>query len=206
MQLRPFTGSEECVSVEGTLMDAGAQRNPGCFTSYQASKKASNKRQRGGQKSCSNVFSMFEQSQIQEFKEAFGCIDQDRDGVIKKQDLRETYAQLGKLNVKDEELDEMLNEGKGPINFTVFLTLFGEKLNGTDPEDTILAAFKLFDPNGTGFVNKDEFRRLLMNQADKFSAEEVDQAFALAPIDPTGNIDYKSLCYIITHGDEKEES
>ncbi|KAK2901865.1 hypothetical protein Q8A73_011611 [Channa argus] len=175
-------------------------------SSSQASKKASNKRQRGGQKSCSNVFSMFEQSQIQEFKEAFGCIDQDRDGVIKKQDLKETYAQLGKLNVNDEELEEMLNEGKGPINFTVFLSLFGEKLNGTDPEDTILAAFKLFDPNGTGFVNKDEFRRLLMNQADKFTSEEVDQAFALAPIDPTGNIDYKSLCYIITHGDEKEES
>lgn len=38
-------------------------------SSSQASKKASNKRQRGGQKSCSNVFSMFEQSQIQEFKE-----------------------------------------------------------------------------------------------------------------------------------------
>ncbi|XP_029494181.1 myosin regulatory light chain 2, atrial isoform-like isoform X1 [Oncorhynchus nerka] len=200
-----------------------------------ASKKAANKRQRGAQKSCSNVFSMFEQCQIQEFKEAFGCIDQDRDGVIKKQDLIETYGQLGilivslykmcvcacvcvcvyvdlcfsvpgKLNVKDEELDEMLNEGKGPINFTVFLTLFGEKLNGTDPEDTILAAFKLFDPNGTGFVNKDEFKRLLMNQADKFTAEEVDQAFSVAPIDVAGNIDYKSLCYIITHGDEKEES
>lgn len=29
-----------------------------------------------------------------------------------------------------EELDAMLQEGKGPINFTVFLTLFGEKLNG----------------------------------------------------------------------------
>lgn len=27
--------------------------------------------------------------------QAFGCIDQDRDGVIKKQDLRETYGQLG---------------------------------------------------------------------------------------------------------------
>lgn len=83
--------------------------------------------------------------------------------------------------MNDDELEEMLNEGKGPINFTVFLSLFGEKLNGksfwkiykgqnvlvagifntfyslgTDPEDTILAAFKLFDPNGTGFVNKDE--------------------------------------------------
>lgn len=36
----------------------------------------------------------------------------------------------GKMNVNDEELEEMLKEGKGPINFTVFLTLFGEKLNG----------------------------------------------------------------------------
>lgn len=36
----------------------------------------------------------------------------------------------GKLNVDDEELEGMLNEGKGPINFTVFLSLFGEKLNG----------------------------------------------------------------------------
>ncbi|KPP63648.1 myosin regulatory light chain 2, atrial-like [Scleropages formosus] len=172
-----------------------------------ASKKAKSKAAaKRAQRGSSNVFSMFEQSQIQEFKEAFSCIDQDRDGIIKKQDLKETYAQLGKLNVKDEELEEMLAEGKGPINFTVFLTLFGEKLNGTDPEDTILAAFKLFDPNGTGFVNKDEFRRLLMNQADKFTAEEVDQAFSVAPIDTNGNIDYKSLCYIITHGDEKEES
>ncbi|KAJ3604588.1 hypothetical protein NHX12_029328 [Muraenolepis orangiensis] len=144
-----------------------------------ASKKSANRRQRGAQKACSNVFSMFEQSQIQEFKE---------------------------LNVNDEELEGMLSEGKGPINFTVFLSLFGEKLNGTDPEDTILAAFKLFDPNATGSINKDEFRRLLMNQADKFTGEEVDQAFAVAPIDVAGNLDYKSLCYIITHGDEKEDS
>lgn len=35
---------------------------------------------------------------------------------------------------------------------------------------------------------------------------QVEQAFSLAPIDVSGNIDYKSLCYIITHGDEKEES
>uniref|UniRef100_A0A8C1VWI7 EF-hand domain-containing protein n=1 Tax=Cyprinus carpio TaxID=7962 RepID=A0A8C1VWI7_CYPCA len=176
------------------------------FFKSKASKKAAAKRGKTAQRGSSNVFSMFEQSQIQEFKEAFGCIDQNRDGIINKSDLKETYAQLGKLNVSDEELESMLAEGKGPINFTVFLTLFGEKLSGTDPEETILAAFKLFDPNATGVVNKDEFRRLLMNQADKFTAEEVDQAFAVAPIDVAGNIDYKSLCYIITHGDEKEES
>lgn len=29
--------------------------------------------------------------------------------------------------------------------------------------------------------------------------------FALTPVDLAGDIDYKSLCYVITHGDEKEE-
>lgn len=37
---------------------------------------------------------------------------------------------VGRVSVPEEELDAMLQEGKGPINFTVFLTLFGEKLNG----------------------------------------------------------------------------
>lgn len=36
----------------------------------------------------------------------------------------------GRLNVKQEEIDDMLKEAPGPINFTVFLTMFGEKLKG----------------------------------------------------------------------------
>uniref|UniRef100_A0A8D2CDE2 Glucokinase n=1 Tax=Sus scrofa TaxID=9823 RepID=A0A8D2CDE2_PIG len=174
-----------------------ASRKAGTRSKAAATKQA----QRGS----SNVFSMFEQAQIQEFKEAFSCIDQNRDGIICKSDLRETYSQLGKVNVPEEELDAMLQEGKGPINFTVFLTLFGEKLNGTDPEEAILSAFRLFDPSGKGVVNKDQFKQLLLTQADKFSPAEVEQMFALTPMDLAGNIDYKSLCYIITHGDEKEE-
>uniref|UniRef100_A0A5F9C4V4 Myosin light chain 2 n=1 Tax=Oryctolagus cuniculus TaxID=9986 RepID=A0A5F9C4V4_RABIT len=76
----------------------------------------------------SNVFSMFEQTQIQEFKEAFTIMDQNRDGFIDKNDLRDTFAALGRVNVKNEEIDEMIKEAPGPINFTVFLTMFGEKL------------------------------------------------------------------------------
>ncbi|XP_035753560.1 myosin regulatory light chain 2, atrial isoform-like [Egretta garzetta] len=81
---------------------------------------------------------------------------------------------------------------------------------GTDPEESILNAFKLFDPAGT--VNKDDrslllqVKQLLLTQAEKFSpAEEVERVFAVTPIDVSGNIDYRSLCYIITHGDEKED-
>lgn len=42
------------------------------------------------------------------------------------------FGATGRLNVKQEEIDEMLKEAPGPINFTVFLAMFGEKLKGED--------------------------------------------------------------------------
>lgn len=49
------------------------------------------------QRATSNVFAMFDQSQIQEFKEAFNMIDQNRDGFIDKEDLHDMLASLGTL-------------------------------------------------------------------------------------------------------------
>ena len=60
-------------------------------------------------------------------------------------------ARAGK-NPSDAELDSMMNEAPGPINFTMFLTMFGEKLNGTDPEDVIRNAFACFDEDNKGIV------------------------------------------------------
>uniref|UniRef100_A0A8C7H9J4 Myosin, light chain 2b, regulatory, cardiac, slow n=2 Tax=Oncorhynchus TaxID=8016 RepID=A0A8C7H9J4_ONCKI len=131
----------------------------------------------------SNVFSIFEQSQIQEFKEVI----------------------IWRLNVKQEEIDEMLKEASGPVNFTIFLTMFGEKLKGADPEETILNAFKVFDPEGKGVLRKDFVTEMLTTQADRFSPEEVGQMFAAFPPDVAGNLDYKNLVHIITHGEEKDQ-
>merc|ERR1711890_110818 len=39
-------------------------------------------------KSGSNIFALFSQKQIQEFKEAFGIIDNDKDGIITAPDLK----------------------------------------------------------------------------------------------------------------------
>ncbi len=57
-------------------------------------------------------------------------------------------------NPSDEYLDGMMSEAPGPINFTMFLTMFGERLNGTDPEDVIRNAFTCFDEeaSGTAFI------------------------------------------------------
>jgi Ca2+-binding EF-hand superfamily protein len=72
---------------------------------------------------------MFDQKQVQEFKEAFGLMDQDRDGSVSLNDLKEVYSSLGR-SPKDSDLKQMLEETGGPVNFSKLLTLFGERLNG----------------------------------------------------------------------------
>ena len=57
--------------------------------------KAAAKTKKRAQRATSNVFAMFDQAQIQEFKEAFNMIDQDHDGFINKEDLHDMLASLG---------------------------------------------------------------------------------------------------------------
>ena len=58
----------------------------------------------GGRPRTSNIFSMFDQTQIQEFKEAFNIIDQNRDGFIDAKDLKEMMLSLGKWNYRCQEV------------------------------------------------------------------------------------------------------
>lgn len=66
-----------------------------------------------------------------------------------------------------------MNEAPGPINFTMFLTLFGERLQGTDPEEVIRNAFACFDEDNTGQINEEKLRELLTTMGDRFTDEEV---------------------------------
>lgn len=57
-------------------------------------------------------------------------MDSDKDGIIGKNDLRATFDSVGKL-ITDKELDDMLNEAPGPINFTQLLNLFATRMSGS---------------------------------------------------------------------------
>jgi len=156
------------------------------------------------QRATSNVFAMFEQTQIQEFKEAFTMMDQNRDGFIDKDDLKDTFASLGRAP-PDKEIEEMLNEAAGPINFTMFITLFGDKVAGVDPEATITNAFKLFDKQQTGKLDEQQLRDLLTGVGDKLTEDEMNQAFKGAPI-YKGELDYVAFAKLMTRGPEDEAS
>lgn len=151
----------------------------------------------------SNVFSMFSQKQVAEFKEAFQLMDQDKDGIISKNDLRATFDQIGRL-VPDKELNEMVDEAPGPINFTQLLTLFATRMSGgSDDDEVVIAAFKSFDDDGK--IDSERLRHALMTWGDKFSGEEVDDAYDNFEIDDKGFINTAKLIQVLTASPEEGE-
>lgn len=155
------------------------------------------------QRSGSNVFAMFTQNQVHQFKEAFSFIDQDKDGIISKADIRASFDALGRL-CSDRELDEMTSEAPGPINFTMFLSVFGDRVQGTDEEEVVLQAFNRYD-EGDGFCKEEKLRHALMTWGEKFTKQECDIILQEAPVDSRGRIDIRRFATLVTRGAEDEE-
>ncbi|KAI0209680.1 Myosin regulatory light chain, striated muscle, 25 kDa [Lamellibrachia satsuma] len=154
------------------------------------------------QRATSNVFALFNQAQIQEFKEAFTMMDQNRDGIIDTEDLGCIFQQTGR-EPDPKQLKLMMEESPNQLNFTHFLTLFGEKLHGTDPENTLRDAFAMFDESGKGQLSEEFVKDLLMNVGDQFSKDEVKQTWKEAPIEG-GQLDYLKFVQIIKRGKEED--
>jgi myosin regulatory light chain 12 len=153
-------------------------------------------------KKIGNVFALFNQAQITEFKEAFAMIDNDRDGIIGPDDLAAIYNSIGR-EPDPKVIKEMLAECPEKLNFTHFLTLFGEKLHGTDSETALRDAFIMFDEQKTGKLSEEYVKDLLMNVGDQFSKDEVKQTWKEAPIEG-GQLDYLKFVAIIKRGKEDE--
>ncbi|XP_051172805.1 myosin regulatory light chain 2-like [Leptopilina boulardi] len=170
----------------------------------------SNRASRGSKRtkrSGSNVFSMFSQKQVAEFKEGFSMMDHDKDGIISKSDLRHTYDQVGRL-CNEKELDEMIGEASGPINFTQLLNLFATRMSGSggaDDDDVVMQAFKSFD-DGNGKIDAQRLKKALMTFGDKFTQKEINDAYDLMDIDDNGKIDTESLINMLLGTGEEEES
>ncbi|XP_065207361.1 myosin regulatory light chain 2-like isoform X2 [Planococcus citri] len=145
---------------------------------------------------------MFSTQQVAEFKEGFSMMDRDKDGILGKEDLRATWDQVGKL-MSDKELDEMLHEAPGPINFTQLLSLFANKMaGGADDDETVRNAFTAFSDKGK--IDSNKLKHALITWGDKFSQKEVADAFEAMDIDRNGLIDTEELIQMLIAGGEEE--
>jgi len=128
-----------------------------------------------------NIFDSFSHSAIQQFKEAFGIMDVNKDGILSADDLVSAFTNVGK-SIDGGAAQAMLDEVDGVMNFTQMVTLFATKMaGGSDDDDVILSSFEAFEMNGQ--IDAEAFSHSLMTFGNKFSAGEVEDAFAEFKID-----------------------
>jgi len=156
-------------------------------------KPAKQQKKKSAKKAGSNIFDLFTQTQVAEFKEGFQVMDKDKDGLIGKEDLRATFAEMGRPGT-DEDFDSMVADAPNPINFTTLLSMFASRSSGEqDDDDTVVTAFQSFETE-PGKIEVENFRSMLMSFGDKFTSQEVDDVLELADMDPdTGIIKADSL-------------
>jgi len=114
---------------------------------------------------------------------------------------------IGKVP-KDADIKSMIEEAPGPINFTMLLTLFGDRLNGTDEESVILNAFKLYDSDASGFVSSKALRETLCCEGkpdERLTDAEFNKMLEGAPVDSKGHLDYTAFTRIIKRGKQDDE-
>merc|ERR1719272_2008922 len=95
----------------------------------------------------------------------------------------------------DAEIDEMLSGPAGPkINWYNFISMFAEKMDGTDPEEVIRNAFGCFDPEGKGTIDETHLKKVLTTMGtNKTTEEEFDEMVAVSPSDQAGDFQYEAF-------------
>merc|ERR1711915_181361 len=185
-------------------MGSASQLKVAIMPASKGSRSSSKKAKKGGGGG-SNVFDMFTQKQVAEFKEGFQIMDHDRDGIIGKTDLRATFDEIGRM-CAESELDEMLADAPGPINFTTLLHMFASRSSGeSDDDDVVAASIRAFEKE-PGKIDAEQFKSMLMAFGDKFTEKEVAAAFDIMEYDEdSGIIDSDALVGMLCASSGKEE-
>ncbi|CAL4058743.1 unnamed protein product [Meganyctiphanes norvegica] len=164
------------------------------------------KQKKRRKKASDNVFDLFTQFQVAQFKEGFQLMDRDKDGKLGPDDLDWTHKHVN-LPTTDEKIGIMLADSPTAINFTMLLSMFAEKASGEqDDDDVIIKGFKTF-ANAEGKIDAPALRVALTCFADKFTKEEADDALEMFQV-KDGFLDHALIVKLLTGpaGDDDEEA
>ncbi|XP_073049058.1 calmodulin-like [Primulina eburnea] len=126
------------------------------------------------------------EEQIAEFRDAFCLIDKNSDGVIDIEELAIAIQSLDE-NTKREELEEMMNEVDGEMDFEEFINIMARKIK-ENMVDELREAFQVFDRDQDGFVSAIELKMVMINLGKRLTNEEATQMIIAADVDGDGLI------------------
>jgi len=134
---------------------------------------------------------------IEDLKEAFELFDKNHDGKIDGDELTAVLSSLG-LEYSQVEVNEMIKNADTNENGVVEYDEFMVMMQRFSQQPTDLAsmdektreAFRVFDLDGNGFIDKDELKQVMKRLGETLSDGDVEEMFKEADINGDGQIDF----------------
>ncbi|EGR29508.1 hypothetical protein IMG5_154530 [Ichthyophthirius multifiliis] len=76
------------------------------------------------------------------------------------------------------------------ITFPEFLSLVARKMKDTVTDEELLEAFKVFDKDGSGFINAAELRNYMCKLGEPQTDDEIDDLIKECVVNSEGKINY----------------
>lgn len=133
---------------------------------------------------------------VEDFKEAFDNFDQDKNGSIDSTELATVLRSLGytptPMQLK-KVMDKVDLDRSGGISFDEFVMMMRLGDMETDFEKEINGAFRFFDKNNDGMVDRGELGEIMRQLGNKLSDAEIELLINTADQDNDGQISMKEF-------------
>lgn len=124
--------------------------------------------------------------EIRQYREAFSLFDKDHDDLITPQELGIVLRSCG-LAPSESDIQKLQQQAGKRIDFDTFVRLAQNfKANHRETDDDIREAFRVFDKDGTGYINVAELKHAMISLGERLSEEEIDQLIREADVDADG--------------------
>lgn len=141
------------------------------------------------------------EEQLNEIRESFNMFDQNGDGTISIEELKEVMTNLGQ-SVSDENIQEMLEDvdtdAEGNLDFESFRKIMTQKMATTDINKEMQEAFNFFDQDGDGTITAEELRLCMQKLGEELTEDEIKEMLKEADADGNGEIEYAEFVKLIT--------
>jgi len=138
---------------------------------------------------------------IVEYLDAFGEYDSNSSGIVSTKVLGSLLRKVGE-NPSEAEIQDLVNEvdpdATGCFKFPNFLKMMAQKIDDVNAEDEIREAFKVFDSDGNGFINRQELGFVMLNLGLEMEKEEIESLINEIDIDGDGQINYEEFYLMMT--------
>lgn len=117
-------------------------------------------------------------------------------GTIELHELQQVMRKLGQ-NPSEAELIEMIStvddNGDNEIDFPEFLILMKSRIGEKDPEKELRDAFRVFDTDNSGSIDKKELKRLMKKLGQALSEAELDAMMDEVDTNGDGQISFEEF-------------